>query len=317
MSTRRVARGRKCGRFAPSTSGRVHPGTLLAGLLCWLDAKSSDREIILRLENLDRERTKTGYVEALRRDLEWFGLDWDSTLLQSENRVQHDAALEALVVAGRVYECDCSRAKIRAAGQRTPDGSYRYPGTCRERPVFAGTWREADSSLRLRLESNDISMVDESGLDLSGDVEQLFGDPILRRRDGVYSYHFASVVDDGHAGVDRVVRGRDLAPSTVLQVALQHALEFSTPVYRHHLLLMERSGEKLSKLHGAVDLDTIRTHTPADVLCGQLAAFVGLVPVGTVCRPADLVPEFAWARVCTEDIEIEWHAEQGLLRTAS
>ena len=267
----------------------------------------------MRLEDLDRERTKPGYVEDMQRDLEWFGLEWDSFSLQSENRSQHDAILDTLVAEGRIYACDCSRAKIRSAGRRTPDGSYRYPGTCRSRVVSTGEWRAVEDSLRLRLEPDDIRLVDESGLDLSGDAGCLFGDPILRRRDGVHSYHFASVIDDGQAGVDRVVRGRDLAPSTVLQVALQRVIGIATPVYRHHLLFMEKAGEKLSKLHGAVDLDALRVDLEADALCGRLAAFVGLVPAGTVCRPMDLVSDFDWDRVRVDDVEIVWDAKRGLV----
>lgn len=170
----------------------------------------------------------------------------------------------------------------------------------------------------MKLGSEDIRLVDESGLDLSGNAEQLFGDPILRRRDRVHSYHFASVVDDADSGVDRVIRGRDLAPSTLLQVALQQTIGSPTPVYRHHLLFMERRGEKLSKLHGAVDLDTIRTaaNTGPEALCGKLAAFVGLVPSGTTCRPIDLVSEFDWERVRADDIEIEWDAARGLVQVS-
>jgi len=215
MSVGEIASGWKCGRFAPSTSGRVHPGTLIAGLLCWLDARSAAAEVVLRLEDLDRERTKSGYVEALRRDLEWFGLEWNSTSLQSENRAKHDAVLDTLASEGRIYTCQCSRAQIRSAGLRAPDGSYRYPGTCRQRRVSAGSWRDAEGALRLELEPGEIQLVDESGLDLSGDPERLFGDPILRRRDRVHAYHFVSVVDDADSGVDRVIRGRDLAPSTL------------------------------------------------------------------------------------------------------
>jgi glutamyl-Q tRNA(Asp) synthetase len=303
----------KCGRFAPSTTGRVHPGTLLAALFCWLDARSRGGKVVLRLENLDRERTKPGYVEAMGRDLEWFGLDWDSRSLQSENTERYETALETLIDDGRVYSCDCSRAQIRAVGRRAPDGGHCYPGTCRERTVSLAEWHEIDRPLRLRLDPHGISLRDESGLDLSGDAEKLFGDPILRRRDGAYAYHFASVLDDSEIGVDRVVRGRDLAPSTVLQVALQRELALETPSYRHHCLFLERAGAKLSKLHGAVDVDALRQSYDSSELCGLLASFVGLVPVGTVCRPADLVDDFDWSRVCTEDVELRWTAGEGLL----
>lgn len=302
----------KIGRFAPSTTGRVHPGTLIAGLLCWLDARSSRARVILRLEDLDRERTKSGYVDQMESDLEWFGLDWDSRSLQSENSDRYDAALEKLVRDGRVYACDCSRAAIREVGQRAPDGSFRYPGTCRSKSVTSTQWRRADQSLRLRLESREIALRDESGADLSGDAAKLFGDPILRRRDGVYSYHFASVLDDSEIGVDRVVRGRDLAPSTILQVALQREMMLQTPSYRHHCLFMERAGGKLSKLHGAVDVDALREKYDASELCGRLASFVGLVPLGTVCRPIDLVDDFDWNRVRTENVELRWDVDEGL-----
>jgi glutamyl-tRNA synthetase/glutamyl-Q tRNA(Asp) synthetase len=285
---------------------------LIAGLLCWLDARSTGAQVLLRLENLDRERTKPGYVDALQRDLEWFGLEWDGCVLQSDNHERHDAVLDALVRQGRIFACGCSRAEIRSAAQRAPDGSVRYPGTCRSHVVDEAQWRSIDRPLRLRLEAEEIRLVDESGLDLSGDAHGLFGDPILRRRDGAHAYHFASVVDDAYSGIDRVVRGRDLAPSTILQVALQHVLGMPTPVYRHHLLFMEKNGTKLSKLHGAVNLEMLRATVEPEELCGLLAAFVGLVPTGTVCRPVDLVSEFDWRRVHVEDVVLEWNQIRGL-----
>jgi len=312
MRAEKIESGWKRGRFAPSTTGRSHPGTLIAGLLCWLDARSAEREVLLRLEDLDVQRTKPGYVDQMRRDLEWFGLDWDVREIQSEARERHDAALEGLVAQGRIYACDCSRKQIRANGQLSPDGSYRYSGTCRDQVVSSSNWRSLDRPLRVRLDPLEIRLVDESGLDLSGNAAGLFGDPIVKRRDGVHAYHFASVVDDGNAGVDRVVRGRDLAPSTSLQVALQSVMGIPSPTYRHHLLFMERSGEKLSKLHGAVDLASLRPGLEADELCGRLAAFVGLVQPGTRCRPRELVSTFDWARVRATDLELAWDADRGL-----
>ncbi len=300
------------GRFAPSTTGRAHPGTLLAALLCWLDARASSAQVVLRLEDLDLERTKPGYVDGMVRDLEWLGLEWDSLSLQSENRGRYEAVLEGLVAEGRVYACECSRGEIREASRRAPDGSYRYPGTCRSKGVSREAWRNVEGSLRLRLDSRKQTMRDESGLDLSGNAAELFGDPVLRRRDGVYNYHFASVLDDSEAGVDRVVRGRDLAPSTILQIALQQELGLPTPSYRHHCLFLERAGDKLSKLHGAVDIEALRRKYDSSELCGRLASLVGLVAPGTVCRPLDLVADFDWNRVRREDVELEWSVDGGL-----
>jgi glutamyl-tRNA synthetase/glutamyl-Q tRNA(Asp) synthetase len=299
-------------RFAPSTTGRAHPGTLLAGLLCWLDARSRGAEVILRLEDLDAERTKPGFVDAMIDDLAWLGLDWDGIARQSESRIRHETVLDRLVEEDRVYVCECSRSQIRAAGARAPDGSHRYPGTCRARRVRRADWRGIEQPLRLRWDRVPVEVRDETGLDLSGDPAALFGDPILRRRDGAFAYHFASVVDDAAAGVDRVVRGRDLAPSTTIQVGLQQLLGFETPRYRHHCLFLENSGTKLSKLHGAVDVRALRERHGPEELCGLLVGFVGLMPRGERCRPSELVADFDWDRVSREDVLLGWSSERGL-----
>ena len=249
----------------------------------------------------------------MERDLAWLGLDWDERRLQSQARERHESVLEELVREGRVYACSCSRARIRATGALAPDGSHRYPGHCRSRIVTSPGWREVAEPLRLRLEAQPVRLRDESGLELSGDAERSFGDPLLRRRDGAYAYHFVSVVDDADLGVARVVRGRDLAPSTVIQAALQVMLGFPTPSYRHHALFLERSGEKLSKLHGAVSIDALRTRYDAEDLCGVIASAVGLAPAGTRCRPAELVAGFDWTRVSPEDVELSWAAGEGLI----
>ena len=267
----------------------------------------------LRLEDLDRERSSSERVSAMERDLAWLGLDWDERRLQSQARERHESVLEELVREGRVYACSCSRARIRATGVLAPDGSHRYPGHCRSRVVAPHGWREIAEPLRLRLEAAPVRLRDESGLELSGDAEQSFGDPLLRRRDGAYAYHFVSVVDDADLAVARVVRGRDLAPSTVIQVALQVMLGLPTPSYRHHALFLERSGDKLSKLHGAVSIDALRTRYDAEGLCGVIASAVGLAPIGTRCRPAELVAGFDWTRVSTQDVELGWDDRLGLI----
>ncbi len=313
MGTDELPSLRNFGRFAPSTTGRAHPGTLLAALLCWLDARSRKAPVALRLEDLDPERSSPLLVEGMERDLAWFGLDWDACERQSEQRERYEAVLERLVDEGRVYACDCSRARIREASVLAPDGSYRYPGHCRGRVVSRADWRARADPLRLRLEGPPIELRDESGLDLSGDAAKAFGDPLLRRRDGAYAYHFVSVVDDAAQRVGRVVRGRDLAPSTMLQVALQRLLGLPMPRYRHHCLFLERSGEKLSKLHGAISIEALRSRHDAAALCGAIASQVGLVPVGTHCSPTELIAEFDWARVSPQDVELAWDERDGLV----
>ncbi len=312
MSTEKVPSRRNRGRFAPSTTGRVHPGTLLAGLLCWLDARARGDEVLLRLEDLDQGRTKPGFVDAMKSDLAWFGLDWDGVSRQSERIERYDAKIEELATQGRIYACDCSRARIRELATPAPDGSFRYPGTCRDNIVDRLDWRSLDLPLRIRLEEESVDLRDESGLDLSGEPAVLFGDPLLRRRDGAYAYHFVSVLDDETDRIDRIVRGRDLAPSTTLQAGLRAIFGFPVPRYRHHALLLESKGEKLSKLHGAVDMRALARRYDAGELCGRLAYFVGLVPEGVRCRPADLVAEFDWSRVGSHDVTLDWSPEAGL-----
>lgn len=309
---RMLHEGRPRGRFAPSTTGRVHPGTLLAALLCWLDARSRGGEVLLRLEDLDRDRTRPGFVDAMQRDLERFGLDWDGVSRQSEQIERYDAKLEALVREQRIYACTCSRAQIRERSTAAPDGSFRYPGSCRDRLVSLADWREGGSALRIRMEALRVEVHDESGIDLSGDPVALFGDPIVRRRDGAYSYHFTSVLDDEAAGIDRIVRGRDLAPSTTLQVGLREAFGFAVPRYRHHALFLEAHGEKLSKLHGAVDMRALEERHDAETLCGLLASFIGLLPDAVPCRPHELVADFDWSRVREDDVTLDWSEATGL-----
>lgn len=302
------------GRFAPSTTGRAHPGTLFAALLCWLDARSTGGEVWLRLEDLDPQRSNPGLRDSMEADLEWFGLDWDGRQIQSDSLERYEAHLDLWAEEGRLYACTCSRSQIKASGSGAPDGSRRYPGTCRANRLGRDHWRQAEGAIRFRLSAGEVNLQDESGIDLGGDPARLFGDPLVRRRDGAYAYHFVSVVDDEAMAAKRVVRGQDLAPSTCLQVALRKALGGSVPAYHHHPLLLEESGDKYSKFHGAVALPALRGHYDASQLCGLLAAFAGLIPDGEACSPRDLVSSFDWAKVISADVALVWSAEEGLRR---
>ncbi len=278
------------GRFAPSTTGPAHPGTLLAALLCWLDARSRGLRVILRLEDLDPERCRPEHAEAMVRDLAWLGLDWDAIETQSDHHERHTAALDALAAAGRLYPCTASRKEL-AGGRRAPDGGWAYDNRGRGTPLPPGGWRACPLPLRVRLDDGVEYPIDEGGLDLAGNPAEAFGDPVVRRRDGAVAYHLACVVDDAASGVTRVVRGRDIAPSTMIQTGLQRLLGLPAPVYRHHLLLLD--GErKHSKLHGAVSAALLRHHYAAEALCGILAQASGLRPTHAPCRPADLLPGF-------------------------
>ncbi|MFP6625075.1 MAG: glutamate--tRNA ligase family protein [Myxococcota bacterium] len=274
------------GRYAPSTTGPAHPGTLLAALLCWLDARSRGARVVLRLEDLDPHRCRPEYAQAMKDDLAWIGLDWHAVRLQSELASDHDDAIERLKADGLVYPCCCSRSDVASVGLPAADGGTRYPNTCRGRSIEdVGS----DDALRCRIDD---------------DAE--FGDPIVLRRDGGVAYHLANVVDDAREGVTRVVRGRDLEATTTTQIALQGLLGFETPEYHHHLLLLEPRGDKLAKLHGSVSAPELRGVYSGPALCGVLAHAAGLLDAPRDVRPEELLADFSWDRVRREDRVLEW-----------
>ena len=298
-------------RFAPSTTGEAHPGTLLAALLVWLDARSRGGRVVLRLEDLDVTRTRAAWADQMIDACRWLGLDWDAVVVQSDRRAAHEAALDALAAAGRLYPCTCSRA-ARAGGRRAPDGSWAYDNTCRGRALPAGGWRASPDAIRARLDDDRVELVDDGGLDLSQTPARDMGDPVVRRRDGVVAYQLAVVVDDRDAAITDVIRGRDIAPSTATQVMLQRLLGMPTPRYRHHFLLLEPGRGKLAKLHGSIPFSELRARHDGPGLCGLLAHAAGLAATPAPCRPADLVAGFDWRRVPAADRVARW-TEHGLV----
>jgi len=294
------------GRFAPSTSGPAHPGTLLAALLCWLDARSRGAALSLRLEDVDSTRCTAEKASEMCAALDWFDLDWDSVSTQSAHRSAHEAALDQLAERGLLYPCSCSRSEIQRAGERAADGGWRYSGRCRDRELPASGWRAVREPLRLRLVSQRVEPEDEGGIDLAQDPAVAMGDPVLLGRGGMIAYHLAAVVDDGRQQITRVVRGRDLAASTAIHVTLQRLLGLSTLRYRHHFLLIEKSGDKLAKLHGAVGWRELREHYTPEALCGVLAAAAGLIETAAPIRPTELLAVFDWRRVRTADRLMHW-----------
>jgi glutamyl/glutaminyl-tRNA synthetase len=302
------------GRFAPSTTGEALPGTLLSALLAWLDARARGGRIVLRLEDLDRDRVRAEYARQLEDALAELGLSWDETVVQSTRGSAHAAALDHLTALGRLYPCTCSRT-TRTRGRRAPDGGWAYANTCRGAPLPSGGWREVhELPLRARLDDTQVELVDEGGLDLSQTPARDMGDPIVRRRDGAVAYQLAVVVDDAIEGVTDVVRGRDIAPSTATQVMLQRLLGLPTPRYRHHLLLLEAEGEgKLAKLHGSIPWALVRARYSPEEVCGLLAHGAGLLPAPRLCTPRELIDGFAWRRVATDDRVARWDEARGLV----
>jgi glutamyl-Q tRNA(Asp) synthetase len=295
-----------CSRFAPSVTGEAHPGTLLSALLAWLDARSRGDRFLVRLEDLDHTRERPGLADGMQADLAWLGIDWDELHVQSRRRALHERALDRLESAGLLYPCRCSRAARAATGRRAPDGGWAYDNRCRARRLAPGGWRGARDPVRLALPERRVLLVDEGGLDLSQCPALDMGDPVLLRRDGVLAYHLAVVVDDGDAGVTRVVRGRDIAPSTATHILVQDLLGLARPVYRHHLLLLEGRGDKMSKLHGSAPARQLRAHYSAEGLVGALAHFAGLTDSPEPRSASSLVAGFSWDRVRRADLAVAW-----------
>jgi len=248
------------GRFAPSPTGLLHAGSLVAALASWLDARAHDGRWLVRIEDLDTPRNVAGAAEAIVRQLETLGLRADGAVVcQSRRTALYEAALQRLEAKGRAYPCACSRRDIALAVAAPAAGDARaeaiYPGTCR-----TGLHGKAPRSVRLRVEAIDgsgearIDWLDRRLGEQHQDVARAVGDFVLKRADGVFAYQLAVVVDDAEQGVTDVVRGEDLADSTARQIVLQRLLGLPTPRYLHTPLVRTADGAKLSKQTGAAPL---------------------------------------------------------------
>jgi glutamyl/glutaminyl-tRNA synthetase len=296
-------------RFAPSTTGHAHPGTLLSALLCWLDARSRGDRFMIRLENLDPERCTPAYEQSMLDDLAWFGLDWDVVVRQSGERHHHELMLDHLAERGLIYPCSCSRARIKALNKPAADGGFVYDNACRGATFPSGGWRSYAGTIRLKLPEHVVELHDESGIIYRQTPHLEMGDPVVRRRDGAIAYHLACVVDDARTGIKRLIRGRDLLPSAPVQILLQQLLGFDRPAYRHHALFLETHGVKLAKFHGAVGAPELRKYYRGDELCGMIAHWAGIIPAAEPCRPADLIKLFRWANIHKNDFTLAWDGQ--------
>lgn len=277
------------GRFAPSPSGPLHSGSVVTALASWLDARAHGGRWLVRIEDVDAQRCDPIWVPVILAQLARLGLQPDEApLWQSRRGAAYQAALDALQARSQVYACDCSRKAIRlaraalaesasapGASPGDEDGDLPYPGTCRDRGLLAGV----GTSLRVRTGSLDapvhIHWHDRRLGPQTHKVSEDVGDFVLRRRDGLWAYQLAVVVDDAAQGITDVVRGEDLCGNTARQIHLQRLLGLPTPRYWHGPLVLNEEGRKLSKHTGAptVLLDT--PEAPLAVL-SQAADLLGL-----------------------------------------
>ena len=254
------------GRFAPSPTGPLHAGSLLAALGSWLDARKNGGKWLLRIEDLDTPRCIAGADQQIQAQLLACGLSWDEELTyQSERQDLYQAALERLGELNLLYPCTCSRQTIANAlaelGVLTPRNQEMvYPGTCRPNSLkidLPKSFNTPKVAWRLALPQNyHIAFEDLALAHQSQDLNKEVGDFVLRRNDGLFTYQLAVVVDDAQQGITHIVRGEDLLSNTARQIHLQKALGYRTPQYQHLPLVLDEHGEKLSKQTLATQINT-------------------------------------------------------------
>lgn len=239
------------GRFAPSPTGPLHFGSLVAALASYMEARAANGKWLLRMEDLDRPREQPGAADHILRALERLGFEWDGPVLRQSTRAQrYRAVLGDLARRGFTYLCGCSRKELEDSALAI-DGARVYPGTCRQ-GLAPGKQARAE---RLRTHAAPIAFVDRIQGEIEQRVERDVGDFVVRRADGAVAYQLAVVLDDLDQGVTDVVRGADLLDSTARQIHLQRILGAPQPRYAHVPVAVNAAGEKLSKQTGAAPLD--------------------------------------------------------------
>lgn len=298
------------GRFAPSPSGRMHLGNLFSALMAWLSCRSMGGRMVLRIEDLDRERCKPEYARQLAEDLQWFGLDWDEggcfePYLQSRRDEFYAAQFAKLVELRLVYPCYCSRASLHAASApHASDGRVIYAGTCRGMSQEQRAAQTKTPAWRLMVPQEVVAFRDGNYGEFSQDLARECGDFIIRRADGVFSYQLAVVTDDALMGVNQVVRGSDLLDSTPRQIYLNRLLGFPVPEYYHLPLLMADDGHRLSKRERDMDVEELRKFYSPEEIVGRLAHLAGIIEKPEAVSPRELITEFSWDKVKKENISV-------------
>lgn len=286
-----------CGRFAPSPTGPLHFGTLVAAVASFVVARRSGGVWRLRIEDLDTPRNVLGAADGLLRGLEALGMAWDGPVVYQSQRLQdYEEVLAALQQRGLAYPCQCSRRQVRQQARHLgPEGPV-YPGTCRHLAVECGK----HTAWRLWLEDVCISFEDGLQGSCRQQLAREVGDFVLRRADGVFAYQLAVVVDDAAAGITQVVRGRDLLLSTPRQIYLAQLLGYNVPEYIHLPLAVAADGTKFSKRHQEADCLTPRA--PGQLLW-QVLVFLGQQPPAELRRaPVAELWQWTWRHYAPERV---------------
>jgi len=288
------------GRLAPSPTGVLHLGNARSFLLAWLDIRARGGEIILRIEDLDGPRIKTGAAQAAIEDLQWLGLDWDEgPFTQRDNTAVYQAALEDLKNTSQVYPCKCSRKDVEQAASaphETLDGLI-YPQTCKHQQVDISQ----EHCWRFALDRQACNFVDGFVGKCNYQPDRQLGDFVVWKRDNEPAYQLAVVVDDFRQGVTEVLRGADLLPSTARQIALYRALGWPIPQFTHVPLVVGEDGRRLAKRHGDTTIANFREQgISANQLVGMLAHWCGLNAQCHPVTPQQLISDFSLAQLPVE-----------------
>ena len=295
------------GRFAPTPSGRMHLGNVFAALIAWLSVRSRDGEMVLRMEDLDTQRTSGEYAGILREDLAWLGLDYDrETPPQSQRTAAYDGYFERLAGQGLLYPCYCTRSQLHSVNApHLSDGTYVYPGTCRNLTEAQRAAFDRKPAWRVMVPDRVWTVEDRVQGTYTCNLAADCGDMVVRRADGVYVYQLAVTVDDGEAGVTEVVRGMDLLSSAPRQMYLQELFDFPHPEYAHVPMLLSPDGRRLSKRDRDLDLGVLRQRITPETLIGTLAFASGLIDQKTPISAKELVREFSWEKLKGDSIRLD------------
>lgn len=300
------------GRFAPSPTGRMHLGNVFAALISWLSARKEGGKWILRIEDLDPQRSRIDHARLIEDDLAWLGLDWDEggvdgkgpngPYCQSMRGEIYKEALEKLQATGLTYPCFCTRADIMATqAPHESDGMVVYAGTCRPSRL-GGSFDEAtvdrpERAIRLFVPDKDMTFTDKLYGGQTVNLAAHCGDFVLRRADGAWAYQLAVVVDDALMGVTEVVRGSDLLLSSAQQIYLYDLLGYPAPQFAHVPLLCNEKGIRLSKRDSSLSMEELRKEYTPSHLIGQLAYIAGILPEPFPISARGLLPLFSWSAI--------------------
>lgn len=308
-STQGVPRGHPLpvGRFAPTPSGHIHLGNAFSSLIAWASVRSRHGKMILRIEDIDPRAQDRRVADDLMRDYEWLGLDWDEGPYHQSDRLDiYRHAVDALTDQGLTYPCFCTRSELHSTtAPHASDGTFVYQGTCRHLSVEQvrekSTRRHPATRLKVPEAGSPegrITIHDRVYGDHTEDLATDCGDFLIRRSDGVFAYQLVVVVDDGLMGVNEVVRGRDLLPSSARQTYLARLLGLPEPAYAHVPLLVAPDGRRLSKRDRDTDIATLReAGASPQKIVGRLAGLIGLAERGEPVTAEEFANRFSWDAV--------------------